>query len=282
MKHALAAATIAVLGLIAGTALAGKKLMTASESISVGTDQTLSVEATCPKGTKALSGGFATEWDAASLVTSPFLEVNQSQRSGRRGWVGEAFNDQPAGDLTSFAYCRASKKLTRMTDTVPSPVGQFVTATAECPPGTRVISGGFAGSPTDAVGDTPVLYISESRRATKRTWEASAHGNGNEPGELTAIAYCAKGPKLKQRADSGLVGGDPPAEQTAELLARCKRKERIVAGGFGSTDNSGEATPRVLTSRKQGKRGWAETVILGSNGLNTEVTAYAYCEKKKK
>jgi hypothetical protein len=279
MRRSLVLAATAV-AMIAGVtaAAAGKRLKIASETISVAPGQTLSVEASCKKGTKAVSGGFETESDGDF---DPFLEVNRSQRSGRRGWISEAFNgSDEAGDLTSFAYCRRGKTLTREADTVPSPIGEFVTATAECPPRTRVISGGFAGSPTDAVGDTPVLYISESRRASKRTWEVSAHGNGNEPGELTSVAYCGKAKKLKQRSASGVVSTDIPDALTAELVARCKRRERVVAGGFGSTDDSGESTPRVLTSRKQGRRSWAVTAIVGSMGLTVDVTAYAYCEKR--
>jgi hypothetical protein len=280
MKSGAAIAAIAALALIAGTAVAGKKLQTVSETVSVAEDQTLSVTARCAKGTKALSGGFETEWNGQS---PPRLDVNRSGSSGKRKWTSQAFNSTTvAGDLSSFVYCRKADKVARVTDTVPSPVGLSVTATAQCPPGTRVISGGFAGSPTDAVEPTPVLYISESRRATKRTWEVSAFGNGSEPAELTAIAACAKGPKLKERSDSALVGSDIGAEESAELLARCKRKERVVSGGFGSPDGSEDSTPQVMTSKKQGRRGWAETVKQGGTGLNTEAVAYAYCEKTKK
>jgi hypothetical protein len=257
----------------------GAKLKTKSASETLSPDEFNSVTAKCKQGSKVVSGGFESEFDSPP-VTSPFLEVNESRRVGRRGWVTSAFNGGSSeGDLTSFAYCRG-QKLNRVTDTVPAPVGDFVTATAKCPRGTKVISGAFEGSPIDLVGTTPVLYISESRRATKRTWEASAHSNGNEVGELTAIAYCGTGKKPKAKSSSQRISSDPPDPDTAELLVRCKRGQRVVSGGFGSPDDSGEATPRVLTSMKRGRRGWAVTAFLGSTGLPIEVTAYAYCEKK--
>jgi hypothetical protein len=271
----LGAATLAV-GIGVAT---GAKLKTRSVTETVPPDEFESVTAKCEKGTKAVSGGFESEFESPP-VTSPFLEVNESQRVGRRGWVTSALNDGSSeGELASFAYCRG-QKLTRVADTVPAPVGDFITATAKCPRGTKVISGAFEGSPIDLVGTTPVLYISESRRATKRTWEASAHSNGNEDGELTAIAYCGTGKKPKAKSSSHRISSDPPDPDTADLLVRCKRGQRVVSGGFGSPDDSGEATPRVLTSMKEGRRGWAVRAFLGSNGLPTEVTAYAYCEKK--
>jgi hypothetical protein len=278
MRRSLVLAATAVLALTGvAVAAAGKKLKTASETIAVAPDQTLSVETNCQKGTKTISGGFETESDGDF---DPFLEVNQSERSGRRGWISEAFNgSDEMGDLTSFAYCRRAKKLTRASDTVEAPVGDFITATAVCPPGTKVISGGFAGSPIDLVGTTPVLYISESRRATKRSWEVSAFSNGNENGELSAFAYCAKGKKLKARSATDVVSSDIPNSETAEILVRCKRNQRVISGGFGSPDDEGDNTPRVLTSKKQGKRGWSVTAIVGGLGLTVEVTAYAYCEK---
>jgi hypothetical protein len=218
-------------------------------------------------------------------LTSPFLEVNESGGAGWRDWVSSGFNDgAAAGELTSFVHCRDPKVTrvrARVNATTPAPVGEFVTATAKCGRREKVVFGGFANSPIDTVGNTPVLYISESRRASKRAWEVSAHSNGNELGHLTAIAYCIQDKKPKVQSASATVGSDPPATETAEILARCKPKQRVVSGGFGSTDDSGEATPRVLTSRREGKRGWAVTAFVGSNGLPVEVTTYAYCEKKK-
>jgi hypothetical protein len=279
MRRSLVLAAVAAL-MLAGVsaAAAGKKLKTASETTAVVPDQGLSVETRCQKRTKAISGGFETESDGDF---DPFLEVNESQRVGRRGWISEAFNDSDeTGDLTSFAYCRRAKKLTSASDTVDAPVGEFVTATAVCPAGTKVISGGFAGSPIDLVGTTPVLYISESRRATKRSWEVSAFSNGNENGELSSFAYCGKSKRLRTRTASDVVSSDIPDSETAEILVRCKRKERVISGGFGVPDDEGENTPRVLTSKKQGRRGWSVTAIVGNFGLTAEVTAYAYCERK--
>ena len=269
--------TLLAAGVATEVATAGR-LKTRSASETVPDKQHGAAKAVCPKGTKAVSGGFKTEFFGIDL-DFPFIPIEASRRTGSRGWTSSGFNDGTAeGDLTSFAYCR-KQRLKAATDTVPAPVGEFVTAHATCPAGTKIVSGGFGASPVDTVGTTPVLYVSESRRATKRRWEASAFSNGNEHGELKAAAYCAKGKTPKARHASTTLDSATPS---AKVIARCKRRERVVSGGFGSPDDSGEATPRFLTSKRVGKRRWAVSAFYGNNGAPIAITAYAYCERKRK
>jgi hypothetical protein len=271
---ALALLTLAV---VTGSAVAGNRLKTKSATEAVGVDDNGSSHARCKRGTNAVSGGFETEFDSEPIFTSPIIRVNESRGTGRRGWTTSGFNSGYAdGDLTTFVYCR-DQKPTQVTNTVAAPVGEFVTATAKCPAGTKVISGGFEGSPIDPVGPTPVLYFSESRRATKRTWEASAYTTGTESGELTAIAYCDDAKKPKAR-DASVTLND--ATRSADVIARCKRRERAISGGFGSPDFSNQDTAKVFASRRAGKRGWSVNSFYGDFGAPVEVTAYAYCERK--
>jgi len=263
--------------LVAGPALAGDRLQAVSDSDELGVEQHGSVGATCPSGTSVVSGGFASEFSDPP-VNFPFIELDASQRSGRRSWTSSGFNDgNAAGDLRSFAYCR-DQTLRAVRTTVPAPVGQLVTATAKCPRGTKVISGGVEASPIDTVGDTPVLYVSESRRAGKRKWETSAFSDGNEAGELTATASCDKARKPRARSVSTTLSDVPPNTPFDSATARCKRGERVVSGGFGSPDDSGSATPRFMASKRAGRRGWKVSGFYGNIGAPIEITSYAYCE----
>ena len=265
-------------GAVATEVATAGRLKTRSATETVPDQHHGAAEAVCPKGTKAVSGGFKTEFFGVDL-DFPFIPIEASRRARSRGWKSSGFNDgTAAGDLTSFAYCR-KQKLKAATDTVPAPVGEFVTATAACPAGTKIVSGGFEASPVDTVGTTPVLYVSESRRASKRRWEASAFSNGNEEGELEAAAYCAKERKPKARHASTTLDSATPS---ASVIAHCKRRERVVSGGFGSPDDSGEATPRFLASKRMGKRRWKVSAFYGNNGAPIQITAYAYCERKRK
>ena len=280
MKNSLVAAIVAVVGFAAvvAAAEAGERLQAVSESEELGVEQNGSVVATCPSGTRVVSGGFTSEFSDPP-VNFPFIELDAAQRSGRRSWTSSGFNGgNAAGDMRSFAYCR-DQTLRAVRTTVPAPVGQFVTATAKCPRGTKVISGGIEASPIDTVGDTPVLYVSESRRAGKRTWEASAFSDGNEAGELSATASCDKARKPKARSVSTTLSDVPPNTPFGAATAHCKRGERVVAGGFGSPDDSGSATPRFMASKRVGRRRWKVSGFYGNIGAPIEITSYAYCER---
>lgn len=271
--------TLAVIGVVAvtGVAVGGKRLKTSSETTSIAPGENGSATARCKEGTKAVSGGFETQLTNAGASFIPF-QVTQSNRSAGREWTAVAHNQSgEPGDLTSFAYCRDERVETVSEAATLSPV-DFETLSPRCPQGTKVISGGFAAEPITP-NPTPVLTISESRKVGKRTWEVSAFANGNEEGDLAAYAHCREGKKLKTKQSSAPLSSD--ADESAVIEARCKRKQRVVSGGFGSPDDSGGDTPVVFTSKKAGRRSWGVGAFVGITGNPTEVTAYAYCEKKK-
>jgi hypothetical protein len=95
--------------------------------------------------------------------------------------------------------------------------------------------------------------------------------------EVEAFVYCARKLKLKQRSsgETTLSLGDPDTE-----VARCKRNERVVSGGW-DTDSDGVATVAYgTTSRRDGKRAWEATATAG--GDPQPLTVYAYCLKQPK
>jgi hypothetical protein len=278
-----AAIGIALAALVVGgtAALAGKRLKTRSDTTTVAVDENGSVTATCKRGTKAVSGGFETEF-APPPVDFPFIPAESSLRSGPRDWTSSGFNSGSAeGDLTSFAYCRA-QKTKRASDTVTIPVGQFDTASATCPKGTKVLSGGFEADPIiPGGGDTPVLRVSESQKVGSRSWEASAFSNGNVEGDLTAHVYCRDGKRLKTKQTTATLTQMTPDMDFKDIEARCKRKQRVVSGGFTSPPVEAEATPRILSSRRVGKRSWGVAAFVGGTGATIDFSVYAYCEKKR-
>src|SRR6266516_2868225 len=65
--------------------------------------------------------------------------------------------------------------------------GASGTATATCPTGSRVFSGGFQRTDfTSSGGD----YVTSSRAISDRSWQVTGYAHGNWGGEMTAIAYC--------------------------------------------------------------------------------------------
>ncbi len=264
---ALACGLIAVLGVgVFAVGASGKKLQTRSESTSVDPLDFDSVTADCDPGAKAVSGGFRTELDPDS---GPIFLPFESQRTGARGWAFSAtyiFGPDPA-TITSFAYCR-DEKVKSSAESETFDVGESQTVVATCPPGTKVLSGGFEGDEEDDA----VPYV--SRKLGKRQWEVTAvvYSDG---ASLTAQVNCREGRKLRKKEDTATIDDD----RTATAVAKCKRSQRVVSGGFAQEDFPVEGGPFTYESVKDGKRKWrVSATSLGSS----DITAYAYCEKKKK
>jgi hypothetical protein len=249
-----------VLAVVAGVATGANKakLKTSSASTALPLFEDGAVSAQCKPNTKSVSGGFE-----ASDVVTPI----ESLRLGSHAWrSGAVDGSSEPTSLTSFAYCR-DEKVKSAADSVIVPSGEVRTATVSCPPGTKALSGGFEGkADTDSFVPPHV-----SRMVGKRQWETSAINYG-DPDTLTAQVNCHEGKGLKTKSVS-----ETTSALTTELIAKCKKRQRVISGGFATSDLVSKGGPFVQESRKQGKRKWVVTVF---DAGSTEATAYAYCEKK--
>jgi hypothetical protein len=258
---------IALFAVLATGYAGAAKLKTKSESTTVSFESQGDVEATCKKGTKAISGGF----DADLSFSDGFLLVYESMKTGGRRWETAAFNEGDPGSLTSFAYCRDAKVKRRSAETTLDE-DEDGSAIATCPKGTKAISGGF-DNPEFGKGGSAILPY-ESRRLSKREWIVSGV-NFADPGTLVAQVVCRKGKKVKTASDSDFADH----ADTYSPVAGCPRGARAISGGFDSTlppDGSIDG-PFVYSSKKEGKRSW-EVSYFDFLAAAT-FTAYAYCEK---
>jgi hypothetical protein len=256
---------LAVLG--AATALGGDKLKTGSETVDVGSRDPGSATAKCKPGTKAVSGGFETPATTGKGTAS--IDIAQSSRAGGRKWTSAGTNSSflETAELTSYAYCRDEKvKSRKVTQSIP-PTLQPETVTAKCKKGTKAISGGFKTEPPVYEMVTPIINVRISRKVGARRWQVTAANFGSVAGDLTVQVNCREGKGLKTQARTATV------EELGEtaLDVDCKRKQRVVSGGFAHpTPNFG-----ARTSKRDGKRGWH---LLAH--ASDELTVYAYCEPK--
>ncbi len=143
----------------------------------------------------------------------------------------------------------------------------FEEGTATCKRGQRAVAGGFFDQPDD-----PTVFVLplDSAREGKRGWRHRA--GGNEGASATAYVYCDKhGPKLKTKSASAVLGD--MEEEPTTIVARCRRGQEAVSGGFDMPDT--EAL--VTSSKREGKRRWAVTVIGGPGTYK----AFAYCDKSE-
>jgi hypothetical protein len=257
----------------------GANLKTKSKTVEAEGLEHVAATAKCKPGQKAVSGGFDAEEFDFDTDTGPLFFSDQSSGTGGRSWTGEAVNTGEAeGDFTSHAYCR-DEKVKRRSFTESVGIDDTETLTAKCKPGTTAVSGGFdAEEATLSLPPTPLFLVTVSRKVGKRTWEVTARNRGNEIGDLSVQVNCHEGKALKTKQTSVLLEDDGQA--AFDLEAKCKRNQRVISGGFaGGSDfpipsEGGGIVP--FASMKTGKRAWHV------DGFGEgEVTAYAYCEKKK-
>ena len=149
--------------------------------------------------------------------------------------------------------------------------GSSSTATAMCPPGVRVIGGGFFTPPRSTDGEALVY---ESYRSSRQGWTSSAVPVGGNPITVVSYGYCRR--TNKKIADV-IAGGSVPPGGVGSAAARCPAGTRLVAGGFQSSvagSGGGAATP--ATSMATSRSTW--TLVSVSGGTETSsITVHAYC-----
>jgi hypothetical protein len=146
-------------------------------------------------------------------------------------------------------------------------------AIAHCPQGQYLFSGGFQRTNFT----TPRLtyggnYITESRAIGPQAWQVTATSTGNDGGELTAIAHCARDeslPLTEVSASTPLWGGLPATATTPQ----CPPGRVLTAGGF-SIDGSQQAF--FAEGHFNPDNSWSATGF-GYFGGAPSLTAYGYC-----
>ena len=138
------------------------------------------------------------------------------------------------------------------------------TATAKCPPGTTVVSGGFD---VEEQGYVPV-----NKAKGERSWFVQAL----ETDSLTVSANCSKRLDPSARSAAKRFGEDNAGVNTT-VRARCRRGE-VVAGGW-RYEPAGQAADNspVFQSNRKGSERWAVTAVIDSPDADSKIRAFAYC-----
>jgi hypothetical protein len=147
------------------------------------------VQTSCPKGTKAISGGFSTE--IANVSDSTY--VSRSIAAGGNRWVVDAtrLSGSSGRSLFAHAYCAPAPVKNRFEDAaVTGPLGTAHTATTPaCPKGMTALGGGFATS-TPAGGLLNAALVYETKRAGAGWSTTAAPSSGGTSITLVSAAYC--------------------------------------------------------------------------------------------
>ena len=174
-----------------------EKLATRTKSTEVegtggvlGNYHTGSIEAKCPRGTKAISGGFDHP-DFLVGLNPAFIDAYESRKTGKRSWRTSGQNvGEPAGELVAQVVCHEGKALKTRRATEAIPPFEPTEVAVKCKRGQRVVSGGFAFE-VPREGSTFGPVVTDSHKQGKRIW-VTTFDNTNETDEVTAYAYCER------------------------------------------------------------------------------------------
>lgn len=284
---------ICAIALAASDADAAKlRAVTKSGGVGANGTSTGTLVARCPKGTKALSGGFTTSIpDPGTPGVAPhgapipghLFIVSESIMTPRGdGWrVSGSEHIQGSLDgFSAYAYCEKRKRAlsigaTIRTDFIPAVVGQSTGNTARCPKGTTAISGGFS---TPSLG----AYFNRSR-GVGRDWSVEVTNfNAISPDAYDVEAYCVRG-KVHRAKATGVVGGSyPPPGVATAMTSGCAKGGFVGGGGFGAAPPRFVGSPPrptsgpLVTGDVLGSKGWS--VSYASIDYATDpFTAFGYC-----
>ncbi|HSI79714.1 MAG TPA: hypothetical protein VK919_03595 [Solirubrobacterales bacterium] len=163
-----------------------KRSRPVSATGSVPSGETGRVDATCPKGRKAVAGGFKVP--TTSDLSRGGLPI-VSRRVGRRTWRAVVYAPTPEGaSVTAYAYCarRPGKLRTFVAGKPTRDVGRRTQVrSGRCPKRIGARAGGFA------IKDrTAPLFSIPAIRIDRGVWEVAARNLGGPSTRLRALAYC--------------------------------------------------------------------------------------------
>ena len=267
-----------VTAFVAWAALASAALSEHSKDVTIPALTDKTATASCPSGTEAVSGGFASpgfdpQFNGASII--PF----GSRRAGNDAWTVDGKNfsvGDTSGKMFSYVYCdkhEPNLAVAKKTTTIAS--NDNGSASAKCPRGSEAFSGGWQ-SPKNVTGDN-AFFAFTSKRAGDRKWKVTAFNDDNTNShDLKVFAYCDKRqPGLIERSKSTTVAGGAKTS----LAPKCPNGRQAVSGGFESaTVNTPFDAAFTFASRRISQSTWKTSAYgNGDPATDSPITAFVYC-----
>ena len=246
---------------------------------------------TCKGKSHATGGGYAVAPNFAPPSTGLRTLPLSSSPSGSKRWTGSsaAFTVPSAsGSFTSFVRCESNNQgsiALRASSSSTYQSGEYKNLVFNCPKGTHVIAGGFAGDGPANLASPATFRILQlgSRRTGSRQWTVSAFNrNGGPPATVTGHVVCernAKGDRVSEVSSVAQVVND----SRVAIDPTCPKGKHVVSGGFflsiGAT-----IVPLASVDEFQpvGKRGWHVGLFEFPGAAlppeGSQLTGYAYCK----
>jgi hypothetical protein len=249
-----------------------------------GFDDVSTAVANCPAGTAALGGGFSAPLDSVQA-----LAVFNSYRSAGGSWTVDALRLAGSVAVTAFVYCRkANKPIADVAGTGTVPSSSSGSASATCPLGSHLISGGFQSDRAPAV----VALPRQSMNIGPETWSVIDVNNSAAVGSrtITAHAYCISGIRkptvpsavtVPVLADGGAGSTTspscPPPKKPKKGKKRKVRPQLLSGGGFAGPP-PGASPSLVFSESRIAGTGWRAGGVneSGTSG-QVSITSQAIC-----
>jgi hypothetical protein len=185
----------------------------------------------------------------------------------------------PADALAKKKKKKAPGPVVTATATSAVSPGSSGTATANCPSGTTLTGGGYAGQPLGEFG----TYVYE-QHASGNGWTAIAiNASSTGTGTVSAEAYCRRrAPVLTEStAITQLAALSGSGFGSGTATATCPAGTQAVAGGFaGFVDTAGRDVFVSSSRRTPDRTGWAVKGLNVGTSVDT-LRAYVYCAKER-
>jgi hypothetical protein len=272
-KRSLVAISVALV--LSSAAVAGAT--TRSSTTTVGAQEYGSTSVRCPKGQTAVAANVVGEASSGG----PRVEVDTLARTGKRTVTTQAYNSGGPGKLTAIARCETGPESAPVSATAPVPAETITgdgeaTATAQCPPGKRIVFGGFRAKPDADAPGYVVIEVTSATRASGQRWRVHAlNVFPDAAGTVEALAYCGKVDSAKARTGTVALG----QFETGTAQATCPRGTQVGFGGFKKQ----AGTPGQVNMNAIESSGGRSLRVTGterfylSPGDTTGLTAIAYC-----
>jgi hypothetical protein len=240
-----------------------------------------SAKVRCKQGQRVVAVGARGEVGDEVMAGDPVVTLNEVARPARRrARVSGSNRGTDEGDLTAIVRCkkRPRAKITSASTSVP-PAGmesEVESVTAKCPPGTRIVFGGFRTEfrPSDAP-DNPIVFPTAAKRTGPRDWTVEGTNLADGPddaGDLTALAYCGDVESTQKRTATTSTD----AFDVGVADARCPRGTKLRYGGFDGTNPQEAVALTFLNAFHRLNNRTFRASHLAFAGA-ADLTAIAYC-----
>ncbi len=284
---------LAGLGLTGSAAAAARpplKTVSATTQVDGPTGTLAKVTAHCPRGTRAVAGGYDPTFVFHPNGSGTALLVNTSRRLGPGAWKVTAYQ-LGGGDpvsLTAIANCsselgrpkvRISQRSILATPNNPNPGN----ATAHCPHHYFAVAGGYHisvnGRSTNPSDSPPVSMVIGSR-AVARDWAVTGARVGTGRSKMTAFAYCYPVRPLG-RPKVGIMHQRSPVGIDQLITPRCPLGWYAVSGGYSARFpmGPGQGSSLPAYSKPHGTRRWSFGAV-AVQGSNAPFNGFTYCLRR--